>query len=462
MATDRSHWYLSLILAVIVFWSVHRLGTTAFGRCLRTVRDAEIAAGSLGISTTKYKLFAFALSAFIAALAGGLFGQLLTFATPDTFHTPLLIQFLVVVFVGGVNRLSGTVVGAVFVIVSRELFQDVGDWQRMVFGISLVLAVRFLPGGLTSLGAKVRGLRRTDIHAGPGRRRGRHRHDRGDRLMAPPVDGTVDRPVDAAVGAGADPASAPPLAVEGIDVRFGGNQVLSGVELEITHDFTGLIGPNGAGKTTLFNVISGYVPPAAGTVRIDGQDVTGASQTAVARLGVGRTFQTPKLIGDLSVLDNVLIGIDGRTSLLEQLREGLLYGSSVTAKRQWAHEVLDRFALGAVADAEAASLPLGSQKIVEVCRALVTRPRLLLLDEPAAGLGRDDVTNLVGPLRAWVAEHGTNVVIIEHDLELVTDLSDDVAVLHVGHIIARGTPEECLSNPLVIEAYLGAGVAEGE
>ena len=167
MPTDRSHWYLSLILAVVVFWSVHRLGTTAFGRCLRTVRDAEIAAGSLGISTTSYKLFAFALSAFIAALAGGLFGQLLTFATPDTFHTPLLIQFLVVVFIGGVTRLSGTVVGAVFVIVSRELFQDVGDWQRFVFGISLVLAVRFLPGGLTSLGTKIGGLRRTDTHAGP-------------------------------------------------------------------------------------------------------------------------------------------------------------------------------------------------------------------------------------------------------------------------------------------------------
>ena len=164
MPTDRSHWYLSLILAVVVFSSVHRLGTTAFGRCLRTVRDAEIAAGSLGISTTKYKLFAFALSAFIAALAGGLFGQLLTFATPDTFSTPLLIQFLVVVFVGGVTRLSGTVVGAVFVIVSRELFQDVGDWQRFVFGISLVLAVRFLPGGLTSLGSRLRQLRRTDAH----------------------------------------------------------------------------------------------------------------------------------------------------------------------------------------------------------------------------------------------------------------------------------------------------------
>ena len=164
MAADRSHWYIALILATVVFSGVHRLGTTAFGRCLRMVRDAEVATGSLGISATNYKLFAFALSAFIAALAGGLFGQLLTYASPDTFHTPLLIQFLVVVFVGGVTRLTGTVVGAVFVIVSREWLQDVGDWQRFVFGISLVLAVRFLPGGITSLGGKLRGLRRTSVH----------------------------------------------------------------------------------------------------------------------------------------------------------------------------------------------------------------------------------------------------------------------------------------------------------
>jgi branched-chain amino acid transport system permease protein len=157
---ERSHWYLSLILATIVFLVVHRLGRSSFGRCLRAVRDAEVATGSLGISATRYKLYAFALSAFVAALAGGLFGQLLTYASPDTFRTALLIQFLVVVFVGGVTRLSGAVVGAVFVIVSRELLQDVGDWQRFVFGVSLMLCVRFLPGGLTSLGTRVRSIRR--------------------------------------------------------------------------------------------------------------------------------------------------------------------------------------------------------------------------------------------------------------------------------------------------------------
>jgi branched-chain amino acid transport system ATP-binding protein len=253
--------------------------------------------------------------------------------------------------------------------------------------------------------------------------------------------------------------SVAPLQVEGLRVSFGGNHVLQGVDLTIGHDFTGLIGPNGAGKTTLFNVISGYVNASAGTIRIAGRDVTGASQTAIARRGVGRTFQTPKLIGDLTVLENVLIGIDGRASLLSQVREGLLFASSARSNRVRARSVLERSSLGAVADLEAGSLPLGSQKIVEVCRAVVAEPTLLLLDEPAAGLGRDDVEQLIAPLRAWVADQGTTVVIIEHDLELVTNLCDDVAALHLGTIIARGTPAECMRHPDVIEAYLGAGVA---
>lgn len=255
--------------------------------------------------------------------------------------------------------------------------------------------------------------------------------------------------------------STPALQVEGVRVSFGGNHVLEGVELSTARDFTGLIGPNGAGKTTLFNAVSGYVRPSAGTISVNGTDITNASQTRVSRLGVGRTFQTPKLIGDLTVLENVLIGIDGRTSFLEQMAEGLLFARSARAKRDQAVEALAAFSLDAVADVEAVSLPLGKQKIVEVCRALVARPGLLLLDEPAAGLGRDDVDQLVEPLRQWVREHGTDVVIIEHDLELVTNLCDDVAVLHLGRIIARGTPAQCMSDPQVIEAYLGANVATG-
>jgi branched-chain amino acid transport system ATP-binding protein len=242
-------------------------------------------------------------------------------------------------------------------------------------------------------------------------------------------------------------------------VSFGGNHVLRGLDFDVTEHFTGLIGPNGAGKTTLFNAISGYVRPSAGTISIDGNEVTALGQAEIARRGVGRTFQTPKLIGDLSVRDNVLIGMDGRTSMLTLVGQGLIGGTAARARRRWADEVLERFALGSAGGRRADALPLGSQKLVEVCRALVAGPSLLLLDEPAAGLGRDDVENLLTPLRDWVREHGTTVVIIEHDLELVTNLCEDVAVLHLGAIIARGTPADCLRDPDVITAYLGDGLA---
>lgn len=251
-----------------------------------------------------------------------------------------------------------------------------------------------------------------------------------------------------------------PLSVSDIVVSFGGNHVLTGLDLEVHRRFTGLIGPNGAGKTTLFNVISGYVAPTRGSVSIAGRDVAGLGQVGVARLGVGRTFQTPKLIGDLSVVENVMIGLDGRSSLVAQFSEALVSRAPGRAKRTRALEVLSEFSLADVAHVEAGSLPLGSQKIVEVCRALVNDPSLLLLDEPAAGLGRDDVEQLVEPLRRWVDGHDVSVVIIEHDLELVNNLCEDVAVLHLGSIISRGTPAECMSDPQVVEAYLGAGFAQ--
>ena len=250
----------------------------------------------------------------------------------------------------------------------------------------------------------------------------------------------------------------PALSVSDLRVSFGGNHVLTGVDLDVTHTFTGLIGPNGAGKTTLFNVVSGYVAPSQGTVRLAGVDITGAAQTMVGRSGVGRTFQTPKLISDLSVLENVLLGIDGRSSLPDQVRQAITLRGRGQANIDRALAVIDTFSLTDAAHLEAGSLPLGSQKIVEVCRALVSDPSLLLLDEPAAGLGRDDVERLVEPLKRWSADHGTTVVIIEHDLELVTDLCDDVAVLHLGHIIARGTPAHCMSDPQVVEAYVGVDV----
>ncbi|MCY4631481.1 MAG: ABC transporter ATP-binding protein [bacterium] len=252
-----------------------------------------------------------------------------------------------------------------------------------------------------------------------------------------------------------------PLELRNLHVAFGGNRVLEGVDLTFGSGFNGLIGPNGAGKTTMFNVVSGYVAPSQGEVLLAGKDLANRSQSARVAAGIGRTFQAPKLVLDASVMENTLLGLQQRYRwghLAELLRMPWARTEERQARRDCMN-MLERFDLADVAHTEADSLPLGSQKLVEVARALVAEPPVVLLDEPAAGLGADDVTVLLRGLRGIAAETELCIVIIEHDLQLVASLCPYIAVLDFGRIISEGTPDEVTHDPAVIEAYLGHGFA---
>ncbi|GGO79900.1 ABC transporter ATP-binding protein [Nonomuraea cavernae] len=271
-------------------------------------------------------------------------------------------------------------------------------------------------------------------------------------------------PMDTSTATPDSAAGHPVVELDGIRMSFGGNVVLDDVTLPVRPGFTGLIGPNGAGKTTCLNVISGYLRPDQGDVRLGGRSVVGGSAHQIARLGVSRTFQTPRLIPHLSATENVLTGA-GRHYRGGHLSE--LFGLPAARRderrlRGQARDLLETFGLGEHPGRAASRFPIGSQKIIEVARALLNEPRLLLLDEPAAGLGAEDVDRLVTGLTDWAADRDAAVLIIEHDLELITRLCPAVAVLHFGRIIQSGAPADVLRDPVVVEAYLGADFAAGD
>jgi branched-chain amino acid transport system ATP-binding protein len=421
--TEREIALLAIAVAGASMLLFYRLAGSAWGKAMVAVRDAEVAARSIGLNPVSVKAAAFMLSAVFAGIAGGIFASLLAFVAPDSFPFSQSILFLLACVVGGAGWVLGPVVGAAVTVVLPELLSNLAEYRLLFFGILLLIVLWLAPEGI--LGTAARLFRRTD-----------------PRTANP--DGFD---IAAFVGSGAVGAA---LEVCDIGITFGGIKAASGVSFSAQPGkITSVIGPNGAGKTTVLNMIGGFYRPGAGSIRLGGEELAGTPAWKVARAGIGRTYQTTKLFETMSVLDNVLIAM--RRGRLGSMLSAAADAADIRSAEGLLAFVGYQDALGR----RAGDLPHVDRRLVEIARALAMRPRVLLLDEPAAGLMSSDKDALSGLLRR-IAEAGIAVILVEHDMRLVMGISDHIVVLDAGRPIAAGTPNVIRHDAKVLAAYLGA------
>jgi len=424
----RGYVVLALGLLVVALLISLKVENSRFGMSLMAIKQNEPAAEAAGINTWRWKMLALMLSGALAAVAGGLYAVILLVVTPETVFGMLVsAQALILALFGGVGSLWGPVIGAVVLVPLAEgLNAELGDVlpgiQGVVYGVAIIAIILLAPEGVYW-----RVLDRFSKRA-----------PAAEPPSQMPARATNIAPLPRApVSTGADL-----LVLRDIGISFGGLRALDGIDLTLPEGgLYGIIGPNGAGKTTLFNVINGFLASDNGAITFAGEPITGLRPNQVCRRGVGRTFQVVRAFPRMSVLENVIVG-------------AFIRAPTDAVARDMALAALDRVGLVDQAEKIAGGLTTRELRLMELARALVPHPRLMLLDETLAGLGHDDLGGILGVIRQLRAE-GITVLIIEHTMHAMVQLVDHFTVLDHGRLIATGRPQDVVRDSRVIEAYLG-------
>src|SRR5215470_651905 len=444
----RGHVFGEALTRPIYFWVVTGCLIVAFvlqytiihsryGRAMQATAQSENAARALGINLAATRTLAFVVSAALAGLAGALYTFLNLFVNFETFTFFHSINFLLMVILGGTGTLLGPIVGTAILTYIAEILQELQEWQTFAYGVLLAAVMCLMPQGIVGTVASL-WIRVSS------KSRGRASQPWPNRSVT-----LADR------RGGATATTDVALATEGLTLRFDGLTAVDDVCLTVWPGTVhAVIGPNGAGKSSLLHLISGFYPPTRGHIAFHGVGIAGRPNHLLARLGIARTFQNTELFGQMSVLENVLVGFNAhyRSTLAETLVRLPRFGREERAFLAQARSLLTFVGLSDYAEEEARNLPFGHQRRLEIARALALRPKLLLLDEPAAGLTHGEIEDLKALIRL-LADSGITIVLVEHHVEMVMTVSDHVTVLDYGRVIASGATMEVRENPQVIEAY---------
>ena len=460
------YYYVAIALVVFLIFVSIRLRDSRIGRAWMAIREDEIAAGAMGVQRTRFKLLAFAVGAGFAGMTGTFYVAKLQTATPEMFGFSVSVMMLVMVVFGGIGSVWGVVLGAVILqLLQSWWLRGVTDWihqfgelignaalqrvdlvqaMELIFGIILVLMMLYRREGLIPAVRRPPALSFEQQSADV-------RRDVGK----------LDLP-----GIGGDTRTGETLLdVRDVTVKFGGLVALNGVNISVpVGGVVAVIGPNGSGKSTLFNVITGLTESASGAINFAGSDITRMPPHEILRRGVARTFQNIRLFGNLSVMENVLIGQHARlkTGPIAAVLRPPATRAEEKAALAWVDQLLTVFGnrLTPRLHQVVSGLSYANRRRTEIARALASRPRILLLDEPTAGMNPAETLELADQIKA-LNDLGLTILLIEHQLDVVTRLADPVYVLDHGDVIAQGTPAEVRQNEEVLRAYLGRNTQAG-